>query len=60
MVLTALYSLLGVPIFGLALGRFAGVLVDRHMARKNHRKMTEKISHTEAVGLGSQTYSIYK
>ncbi|CAK9065968.1 unnamed protein product [Durusdinium trenchii] len=46
-VLSGLYCLFGVPIFGLALGRIAGVLVDKHMARKNHQKLHERITSSE-------------
>lgn len=48
-VLTGVYCLFGVPIFGLALGRVAGILVDKHMERENHKKMTERITTSEMV-----------
>ncbi|CAL1151810.1 unnamed protein product [Cladocopium goreaui] len=48
-VLTGIYCLFGVPIFALALGRVAGILVDKHMEKQNHLKMTERITSAEMV-----------
>eukprot|EP00435_Cladocopium_sp_Y103_P055953 s1430_g18.t1 len=48
-ILTGIYCLFGVPIFALALGRVAGILVDKHMEKQNHLKMTQRITTSEMV-----------
>ncbi|CAJ1383241.1 unnamed protein product [Effrenium voratum] len=48
-IFVALYCLIGVPLFGVALGRLAGVIVDRHMEKWNRKKMQERISTSEVL-----------
>ena len=42
-----LYCLSGIPIFAMALGQFAHVLVERHISEREHRVLARPISDDE-------------
>lgn len=43
----ALYCLTGIPIFAMALGQFANVFVERHLAAKDRQALTKPITRGE-------------